>query len=455
MQLTTNYFILKRKPNWCLYQYRVDFTPEPELLGIRRRLMFMHKQLLGGYLYDTRNTIYMVNKLEQNPTVLEGSDRDENVYSVSFRLVGIISMDTSESLQVLNVILRRAMDGLQLQLIGRNFFDPKAVTNLPQAQLQLWPGYITSIRQHETDVMLCAEITNKVMRTETIHSIMTRLYRESGNNFRTAFQQEVLGMTVLTDYNNKTYRIDDVDFTTSPSDTFDLKGTQVSFIEYYAKKYHITIRDPQQPLLISRARQRDLRGGAEQMLALVPELCRATGLSESQRGDFRLMRNLAGHFRIAPQSRIDRLNDFNRRLQKTPASVDVLNDFNMVLDKALVQVEGRTLNPEKIYAANTPVMASREKASWDNLFHKQGMLQMVPLENWVILYPYRSEHETNDLLKNMMLAAKNMNYKLNMPQRMSLNEIRNHTLVPKIEEALAYHNPQLVMVVVPNNNADM
>lgn len=44
-------------------------------------------------------------------------------------------------------------------------------------------------------------------------------------------------MVVLTDYNNKTYRVDDVDFTSSPLSKFETKEGTISYVEYY-KKVH-------------------------------------------------------------------------------------------------------------------------------------------------------------------------------------------------------------------------
>ena len=39
---------------------------------------------------------------------------------------------------------------------------------------------------------------------------------------------------VLTDYNNRTYRIDDVDFSVNPLSTFNLKsGEKISYSQYY------------------------------------------------------------------------------------------------------------------------------------------------------------------------------------------------------------------------------
>lgn len=288
VKLTSNFFRLEKQPSWSLYQYRIDFEPAIEIPGLRKRLIFLQKNVLGGYLYDGQNLIYLAHKLEVDPLVVEAKDRDENSFKITIKWVSVINMNTRESLMVLNIILRRSMEGLKLQLIGRNFFDPKAMVNIPGANLQLWPGYVTSIRQHEQDIMLCAEITNKVMRTETVFDIMMRV-RNEGGNFKEKFTEQVLGMTVLTDYNNKTYRVDDIDFNQKPSDTFESKkepNKRITFIDYYQNRYQVRIRDPNQPMLISKSKEKDLRGGKDQLVALVPELCRATGLSEGMRKNF-------------------------------------------------------------------------------------------------------------------------------------------------------------------------
>ena len=39
------------------------------------------------------------------------------------------------------------MENMKLELIGRDYFDPQAAILLKQYKLELWPGYVTSIRQ--------------------------------------------------------------------------------------------------------------------------------------------------------------------------------------------------------------------------------------------------------------------------------------------------------------------
>ena len=58
------------------------------------------------------------------------------------------------------------------------------------------------------------------------------------------FQAAVLGQIVLTDYNNRTYRVDDVNFELSPGSSFERKNNEsITYVEYYQKQYGIRIRD--------------------------------------------------------------------------------------------------------------------------------------------------------------------------------------------------------------------
>ncbi len=89
----------------------------------------------------------------------------------------------------------------------------------------------------------------------------------------------------MTGYNNKTYRIDDVDFTKDASSTFHLRkeDRDISYVNYYKERYQQTITVPMQPLLVSKPTRRDINRGNNENVYLVPELCGMTGLSQEQR----------------------------------------------------------------------------------------------------------------------------------------------------------------------------
>lgn len=102
-----------------------------------------------------------------------------------------------------------------------------------QFKIELWPGYATSIRKHEQDILLNCDVAHKVMRNDTAYDLLQETHRADPANFQRNYKQKALGVTVLTSYNNTTYRVDDVDFDRSPETTFDKKGTQVSLMAYY------------------------------------------------------------------------------------------------------------------------------------------------------------------------------------------------------------------------------
>lgn len=188
---------------------------------------------------------------------------------------------------IFNLINRRAMAGLKLQMIGRNYFDPVAKVAISQYGIELYPGYVTSIRQHEQDVLMCAEITHRVMRTDTCYTMFKQCANQGGN-WRDNYKRAILGSVVMATYGrNNTYTIADVEFNTSPESAFDAAGTRVTFMQYYKDRYNITIRDPRQPMLVSRAKQRDIRAGKSELIYLVPELVRATGITDEMRKNFK------------------------------------------------------------------------------------------------------------------------------------------------------------------------
>ena len=91
-------------------------------------------------------------------------------------------------------------------------------------------------------------------------------------------------------YNNRTYKISDVDWDSNPESKFSIEGKgEMSYVDYYQKQYGIKINDLKQPLLLSTP-EKTSRSEANVLktLALIPELCMLTGMSEAMRADFRV-----------------------------------------------------------------------------------------------------------------------------------------------------------------------
>lgn len=408
----SNYFRLQTPPGWGIFSYKVEFSPAIENVRIRRALLRVHKDLFEGYTFDGSLLLSSRRTNEDTVTVVTKKTDGQDVF-IAIKFIGQVRMTETNSLLVLNLVLRKAMQGLKLQQVGRNFFDALAKISIREHRLELWPGYVTSIRQHEHNILLCAEISSKVMRMETLYDILTEMQRNN-TDYREQFAKLVLGSTVLTDYSNKTYRVDEIDWEGNPNSTFDTKEGKVSYIDYYRRRYQINIRDENQPLVLSRIKEKQRKLGPPEMIALIPELCRATGLTDEMRTNFRLMKAVAEHTRIGPGLRVKRLIDFNQRIRRSTEAMQVLSEWNMVLDQNLIEFQGRELPAERIVFRESETQGSQD-ADWTRDFRNQKLYSVIPLTNWHLIVARRATREAEDFVRVLQESVKNMGFQIVQP----------------------------------------
>ena len=63
--------------------------------------------------------------------------------NIVIKYVGKILPSDYAYVQFFNILLRNAMEKLQLELIRRDYYDPKAAVDFKAYRLELWPGYMT------------------------------------------------------------------------------------------------------------------------------------------------------------------------------------------------------------------------------------------------------------------------------------------------------------------------
>ncbi|XP_055531353.1 protein aubergine-like isoform X1 [Wyeomyia smithii] len=456
VMLQTNYFRIVRNEDERIFQYRVDFTPHVESNKQMKSLMFNLKSNIGGYLFDG-TMLFTRNKLcTEEITYTTKDSTTEEEYVVKLRRTGVVDGTNETAFVIFNLINRKAMAGLKLQLIGRSYFDAEAKVSVRQYGIELYPGYVTSIRQHEKDVLMCAELTHRVMRTDTCYSLFEQCMNQRGN-FRDNYKRMVLGSVVMTTYgNNKTYTISDVDFNVTPESSFETKNGSLTFMKYFKDRYNVNIRDPRQPMLVSRPKSRDIRAGLPELIYLVPELSRITGITDDMRKDFHLMRALADHTRLTPDKRIERLEVFNRRLQQCKDSSEIFTFWKTELDRRLVEVPARVLPPETVFfhpeQANYQMLAG-DMAEWQMAFRNNPMYLTVALTNWVVVVPGGSERLIADFLQCLKQAAHGMHFQVEDPRRVV---IPNDSPVVYVEQLsqICQRDPQLIMCLVTNDKVD-
>lgn len=452
--LVANYFRLKQLPEFKFIQYHVSFQPQNDFQKLLNFLIAQHRDVLGGYVYDGCSALYLTKELPEAIAKFTSKTHDGNSYELTVKKTNnVISINSHLGFTLLNLILRRAMKGLDLQLVRRNLFDPKNKIVINDFQLELWPGYVTSIRQHEDEILLCCEISHKVLRNETVYDMFRSHIQNDRNNYRENFLKEVAGAVVMTGYNNKTYRIDDVDWTKNPTATFQYGGREISFVEYYREKYNIVIKDVNQPLLVSNPSSRDVRAGRTDVLLLVPELCNTTGLTDKMRTNFQLMKAIAEYTRMDPKRRVQKLEDFSKRLNTTEACRNQFKAFQTEFQPEPVSLSGRQLKQETMLFGNGKTSVNDDRVDWTNSMKVNPMFQNEPLLRWGVIYPRRCEADTKTFLRLLAEVARGMQYDMREPKLIEMMDDRISSYSSQLEQFIQ-KDPKFVLVVLPNNSAD-
>lgn len=158
VMLQANYFKLLATTDWCLYQYRVDFAPDEDRTAVRKGLLKLHREALGAYVFDG-TVMYSSRRLPDKMEIWSLRTSDDTKIRITIRLVGEMERVDQRYLQFFNIIMRKCLALLNLQLVGRDYFDAHSKVEVRDFRLELWPGYLTSIRQHENSILMCVITT--------------------------------------------------------------------------------------------------------------------------------------------------------------------------------------------------------------------------------------------------------------------------------------------------------
>ncbi|KAL5239162.1 hypothetical protein ACI65C_006572 [Semiaphis heraclei] len=458
VKLLANYFPITSYTNWCLYQYRVDFDPEEDRISTKRGLLSQHRERLGGYLFD--GTMLFSGSRFDPPNFELASTRrsDDQIVIIKVKFTNVIETGDYANVQVFNLLLRNCLRHLKLTMVGKNFYDPDAKIDMAKHKLQLWPGYETTIGRFEDNILLCAEISTKVMRQESVLDFLNQCAYDRNRNrdWMINFKSGVVGTTVITRYNNETYRIDDIDENSNPTSKFRKKdGSEMTYMQYYKEKWNLTIHTAKQPMLISKNKRSVRKFGEEDTLVyLVPELCIMTGITVAMRNNFTLMKDMALYTNINPKERMGRLTNFANRLLKTPDSVGELKRWNLTLSNKLVELTARTLQPEPIQSRSKGYNGG-EEADWTKQLRALPMFTSAMVKHWVILAPKDCCREVEAFVQTLAKAAQGMTFILPKPAIVPMNDGKSNTFLIHLERVINESNPALILCVIPSARGDI
>uniref|UniRef100_A0AAQ6IRX5 Piwi-like protein 1 n=1 Tax=Anabas testudineus TaxID=64144 RepID=A0AAQ6IRX5_ANATE len=454
IQLSANFFRILSRPQWVLYQYHVDFNPPMESRRLRSALLFQHEEALGSARSFDGALLFLPHRLHNKETVLHSETRNGEKVQITVTLTNELPPTSPVCIQFYNIIFRRILRILNMQQIGRNYYNPSDPLDIPQHRLTIWPGYTTTILQYESSIMLCTDVSHKVLRSETVLDFMGNLRQQCGNQrFPEICAKELIGLIVLTKYNNKTYRIDDIAWDHTPNNTFKRGDTDISFKNYYKTQYGLDITDGNQVLLVSHVKRMGPSGAPPPGPAmLIPELCYLTGLTDKMRADFNIMKDLSTHTRLTPEQREGRLNRFVSNIQRNADAQAELDKWGLNFDKQLLNLTGRVLPGERIFQGPRSYEYNPWAADWSKEMRGVPLISSPPLNNWLVFHTRRNGNETQSLLQTLNKVSGPLGIRIQRAV-MIMYEDHQESLLRALQHNVGPQT-QMVVVVLPSNRKD-
>ncbi|XP_029064554.1 piwi-like protein 4 [Monodon monoceros] len=449
VKLVTNLFNLDLPQDWQLYQYHVTYSPDIESRRLRIALLYSHTELSNKAKAFDGVILFLSQKLDEKVMELSSETRRGETVKMTITLTRELPASSPVCMQVFSIIFKKILKKLSMYQIGRNFYKPSEPVEIPQHKLSLWPGFAISVSHFESRLLFGADVSYKILRNETVLEFMTDLCHKTGMScFTQTCEKQLIGLIVITRYNNKTYRIDDIDWSVKPTHTFQKRdGTEITYVDYYKQQYDITLSDLNQPVLVSLLKSKRNDDAEVRMAHLIPELCFLTGLPGEARSDFRLMKAVAEETRLSPLGRQQRLARLADDIQRNKDARFELETWGLHFG-CQMSLTGRVVPSENIIIQDhicQPVSA----ADWSKDMRTCKILSAQSLNKWLVICSNRAERVTESFLSCLRRVGRPIGFNVNHPKIIKVQE-NPAAFLHAIQK---YVDPevQLVMCILPSN----
>ncbi|EHB06014.1 Piwi-like protein 2 [Heterocephalus glaber] len=444
--------------NEAVYQYHVTFSPNIECKSMRFGMLKDHQAVTGNVTAFDGSILYLPIKLQQVLELKSQRKTDDAEISIKIQLTKILEPCSDLCIPFYNVVFRRVMKLLDMKPVGRNFYDPTSAMVLQQHRLQIWPGYAASIRRTDGGLFLLVDVSHKVIRNDSVLDFMHAMYQQSKENFQDECSKFLVGSIVITRYNNRTYRIDDVDWNKTPKDSFTMSdGKEITFLEYYRKNYGITVKEEDQPLLIHRPSERQNKHGTllKGEILLLPELSFMTGIPEKMKKDFRAMKDLTQQINLSPKQHHKALECLIQKILKNETANNELMRWGLCLQKDIHKIEGRVLPMERINLRNTSFITSQELSFVKEVTRDPSILT-IPMHFWALFYPKKAMDQARELVNMLEKIAGPIGMHMSPPAWVELKDDRIETYIRTIQSVLGVEGKiQVVVCIITGTRDDL
>ncbi len=415
LKLATSFFPMTiTSESKAFFKYSVDFIPELPGDSTKLRLKIWRKsrtlvETQLGHTFFNNTTCYSQRNVP-DPIEIKTESIDGEVYTIIIKWTNLVKHNSNEALPLYKRFFSTLVRRINFNPIRRAFFDSKAAKTVEN--VEVWPGFNSTINIYQEKVLLNMDITYKVFRQDTALSVINKLRQtySNPNEFMAEAQEVFRNCVVLARYSNdKTYIIDSVDFEKSPLESFTVKSKEVvenvKFLDYYQKKYGKTIGTTDQPLLVSLSKK---RGSEEkEKIFLIPELCYMTGLTDEMRANFNMMKQMAAITK----------GDANQKMQECTSKISLflknekckqdIETWGLTISEKPTTLTGRKLDAGSVlmHKSGNNNRHSFQLEGADDIDRKiqAEMYSQPPLNKWAVFSTARDRETTENVFLKTLL----------------------------------------------------
>ena len=447
-KILTNFYDLASNPANNVGLYFVEFAPDVEAQNRPLRMKLINsvrtkvKELVGDFLVMGLNVI--AQKQRADPFSFETEHEGEQ-YMMNFRLVGTIGQENKDAFRMYaNVALKRMIGAIGLRQVTRQpkYFDPNNVADIPQRGLEVWRGYLAGFGHHMDRLLLNIDFSSKIIRTQTVYGMIEDIKKSSrGEQLAQALNKALVDQIVMTRYgNNRCYKISEVLLNENPSHTFDKRGEQTSYMDYFRSQYGQRITDARQPLLkvFLEREKREIR--------LIPELCCPTGLTDEMRNDFKCMNDVANFTRLRPNDRQATTNQLAESLETNPQARQIGEEFTVRIDPRPLEVTGHKLAMPQINVGRDRLQVD-DKA---NFMIRDNILEPIAIKYWAVISTNQDQRYRESLIKTLFSKANPMGVDLGDPYKIDFNPNNLESIIANLHKPPQNKPPpEIALIILP------
>ncbi|CAF1367290.1 unnamed protein product [Adineta steineri] len=429
------------------YKYIIEFQP---IISSRtsRFAMINHLSKFVGTsykLYDGQ-FLYVPYQLSKefflfNNTTLNTPNE------VRIRFIDTINIEQIP-IDLINILFRLAIDH------GRESIINSINRNIYRQKVRYWNGRIVDIERKEDGLLLTVDFIQK-STTTTCYEELERFYMStSGDDYQESARKELVNKLVLTRYDNRTQRIDNIDFNLTPATFLLNDDSQTTLVDYYLNKFDIVMKDPHQPLIVYCPRRPGEHTNIEANY-LVPELCYLTGLSDRAHRDARA-RKINNFIPLDSAGRQAELSYFDDMCRRNAATVKYFASWGIDIVANIVPIQSSINESHRKISVNDSLSDDddiEQKDMQDNDHSYGHFVNPIELTSWLLIYPKVDEDRASIYVNMLRQVGQQQGMLINEPIHIQMDDDETETYGNVLRNNLN-EQIQLVSIIVRSRRID-